>query len=81
MTFDEMLEYPERLEALSDAQLVALLAPYFPITRPANLSVMAAVADDSDMDPALATKLAELRAKAAEAKANNPLSKLFKKPV
>lgn len=63
MTFEEMLEYPERLANLTDAQILEVIAPYFPITRPGDLSTAKAASDESDMDPGIAAKLAEIRAK------------------
>lgn len=65
MTFEEMLAWPEKIEAMTDAQIEAAVAPYFPVTRPANLSTAAAATDESDMDPTIAAKLAALRAAAA----------------
>ncbi len=36
-TVEELLEYPDRIEKLSDEQLTAILRPHFPYTRPANM--------------------------------------------
>ena len=35
-TFEELLEYPDRIERMTDDELIALLRPHFPFTRPAN---------------------------------------------
>ena len=76
MTFEEMLEYPGAVAQLTDAELLATLAPFFPMTRPADLSTMATATDESDMDPAVAAALARVRAAAKP-----PTINLLKKPT
>jgi len=79
MTFEEMLEYPGQVAQLTDAELLATLAPFFPMTRPADLSTMATATDESDMDPTVAAELARIRA--AKAAAKPPTFNLLKKPA
>lgn len=61
MTIEELLDYPTaNLAQLTDAQLIEVLHPYFPITRPASIP---SVSETSGMAPELAARLAELQAK------------------
>ena len=61
MTIESLLEMPaDDIAKLSDTQLTEWLAPYFPVTRPADLTPGEAV-NTSGFASEIAEKLAELK--------------------
>lgn len=62
LSFEYLLEWPAEIAKLSDAQIEALVAPFFPLTRPPN-SLPPMDTAIAGMDPELAARLAELKAR------------------
>lgn len=64
MTIDELFERPNT-QGLTQAEVEAVLAPYFPITRPGKVPDGATLTmKQTNMAPELAEKLERLRAQA-----------------
>lgn len=75
MTFEELLEWPATIDKLSDAELEALCAPFFPLTRPAKSVTL------ETLELGFADKVkADLAAAQAKLKMSPELLSKLKKP-
>lgn len=63
MTIEELLEYPvESIAQMTDAELVAHLSPYFPITRPGKIPAAGSDTSEENYAPEIRAALAAARA-------------------